>query len=67
MEIVKQLWAVIEGNTVINTVLWDGESKWSQPEGAMLVSLSDRPHVGIGWEYVNGEFVDNRPQPDGEP
>ena len=66
MEIVKQLWAVIEGNAVINTVLWDGESKWSPPEGAMLVSLSDHPHVGIGWEYVNGEFVDNRPQPDEE-
>jgi hypothetical protein len=58
-------WAVIDGGTVVNTVVWDGESDWTPPEGTILESLADWPHVGIGWTYnpkatVN-KFVDNRP------
>jgi len=62
------VWAVIDGDTVVNTVVWDGESDWTAPEGTILESLGDWPHVGIGWTYnpkatVN-KFVDNRPQED---
>jgi hypothetical protein len=61
----NQVWAVIHGDTVVNTVVWDGESPWSPPEGTILESLAEWPHVGIGWTYnpkatVN-KFVDNRP------
>ena len=57
----EAVWAVIDGDTVVNTVVWDGVSDWTPPEGTVLVSLADHPHVGIGWDYVDGEFVDNRP------
>jgi hypothetical protein len=58
-------WAVIDGDVVVNTVVWDGETAWCPPDGTILESLADWPHVGIGWSYnpkatVN-KFVDNRP------
>jgi hypothetical protein len=61
----EAVWAVIDGDTVVNTVVWDGESEWTPPEGTLLESLAEWPHVGIGWTYnpkatVN-KFVDNRP------
>ena len=55
------VWAVIDGDLVVNTVVWDGESDWTPPEGTELVSLAEHPHVGIGWDFVDGGFVDNRP------
>jgi hypothetical protein len=60
------VWAVIDGGLVVNTVVWDGVSAWSPPEGTALVCLADYPHVGIGWDYIDGEFVDNRPEPEDE-
>ena len=60
----EAVWAVIDGGLVVNTVVWDGESDWTPPEGTTLVSLADHPHVGIGWDFVDGEFVDNRPTED---
>jgi hypothetical protein len=57
----EAVWAVIDGDTVVNTVVWDGESDWTAPDGTILESLADWPHVGIGWTYTDGEFVDNRP------
>jgi hypothetical protein len=60
----EAVWAVIDGDTVVNTVVWDGQSDWTPPDGTTLVSLADFPHVGIGWDYVDGGFVDNRPVED---
>jgi hypothetical protein len=57
----EAVWAFIEGGTVVNAVVWDGVSALSLPDGLTMVSLADHPHVGIGWDYVDGEFVDNRP------
>ena len=54
-------WAVIRDGLVEAVVVWDGESAWTPPEGTILESLADWPHVGIGWTYTDGEFVDNRP------
>jgi len=58
-------WAVVRDGLVENTVVWDGESDWTPPDGTELVNLADWPHVGIGWTHnpkatVN-KFVDNRP------
>jgi hypothetical protein len=58
-------WAVIEGDTVINVIVWDGETRWTPPAGTIIEPLADYPQVGIGWTYnpkatVN-KFVDNRP------
>jgi hypothetical protein len=52
------MYAIIENNLVVNSVVADEafatEQGWVLlPEGA-----------GIGWSYVNGQFVDNRPVPD---
>ena len=60
------VYAVVADGVVTNTVVWDGESGWVPPDGTVLVSLADHPYVGIGWDYVDGEFVDNRPQPEDE-
>jgi hypothetical protein len=61
----EAVWAVIDGDTVVNTVVWDGESDWTAPDGTVLESLADWPHVGIGWTYNSkatvNKFVDNRP------
>lgn len=51
-------YAIIESGTVVNIAVSDPEYAASQgwialPEG-----------VQIGWSYINGEFVDNRPAPD---
>jgi hypothetical protein len=54
-------WGVIRDTLVEGVVVWDGESDWTPPEGTVLVSLADHPYVGIGWGYIDGEFVDNRP------
>jgi hypothetical protein len=54
-------YAVIEDTHVVNMVVWDGVTEWSPPDGDELVCIKDFPHVGIGWDYIDGEFVDNRP------
>ena len=62
----EQVWAVIHSGKVVNTVVWDGESAWSPPTGTTLVPLADYPQAGIGWDYTDGTFVDNRPTDDDE-
>jgi hypothetical protein len=57
----EAVWAVIKEGKVAATIVWDGESAWTPPERTALVCLADFPYVGIGWDYVDGEFVDNRP------
>ena len=52
---------VIKDNTVINTVVWDGVSDWTAPEGT-TVELAPA-HVGIGWSRVGGEWVAPEPPP----
>ena len=52
-------------STVVNVVVWDGVTDW--PHDEVVVDLTDWTGVGIGWDYVDGEFVDNRPEPEPEP
>ena len=53
-------YAIVVDGVVVNSVVWDGVTEYN-PEG-LLVDLSGLdPAPGIGWGYVNGEFVDNRP------
>ena len=56
--------AHILDNKVINISVWDGKSDWS-PEDAVLEIPEDTP-VGIGWDYVDGNFIDNRPKSEEE-
>lgn len=50
---------VIKDEQVINTVVWDGVSDWTPPEGT-TVELAPA-HVGIGWTRVGGEWVAPEP------
>ena len=63
-------YAVIDGDGLVtNVIVWDGVSDYSPAEGLTLVPLpftEDEDGVrrytgGIGWDFVDGEFVDNRP------
>jgi hypothetical protein len=53
----KKSYAHIKDNKVINTIVWDGESELSYADE--LVPLNG--NAGIDWDYIDGEFVDNRP------
>ena len=52
-------WAHIVDGKVVNVCLWDGVTLY-QPEDD-LVEIPDGSHAGIGWDYIDGKFVDNRP------
>lgn len=51
---------VIENGKVVNTIEVDSldfmPGLVAAPEG-----------TGIGWDYVNGQFIDNRPNPESPP
>jgi hypothetical protein len=59
---------VIDGK-VVNMSVWDGVQDYTPPDGATMVETphyldedgEPRATVGIGWDYVDGEFIDNRP------
>lgn len=50
-------YAVIENGKVINAVIADAD--YAAQQGWIALPES----AGIGWDYVNGQFVDNRPVP----
>lgn len=43
-------------NIVENVIVWDGESPWSPPAGYYMEPIGNSG-AGIGWSYVNGQFV----------
>ena len=51
-------YAIIENGKVINTVLADADVA---AERGWLPCSNE---AGIGWDYTNGQFVDNRPTPE---
>jgi hypothetical protein len=53
----EKTYAVIENKKVVNVILWDGESQIDSSED--LVELTN--NAGIGWDYIDGTFIDNRP------
>jgi len=54
---------IVDGK-VVNVSLWDGESDWTPAEE--VVEIPEGVTAGIDWDYVDGEFVDNRPVEDFE-
>ena len=50
--------AIIENGKVVNVVV--AEADFAAEQG--WVELTG--HAGIDWDYVNGQFVDNRPIPE---
>jgi hypothetical protein len=56
-----QHYAIIENGVVTNVVVWDGETSYN-PDGELVLIDGLTPEPGIGWDYINGEFIDNRPK-----
>ena len=49
---------ILDGK-VVNVSIWDGESEWTPDEE--IVEIPEETPAGIGWDYIDGQFVDNRP------
>ena len=61
------IYLVIKDNTVINTVVWDGESDWTAPEGT--TTMVAPAGVGIGWTKSGSNWIAPEPPalPEPEP
>jgi hypothetical protein len=55
-----QNFAVIEKGKIVNVVL--AEADYATEQGWVLIP--EESFAGIGWDYVDGQFVDNRPKPE---
>lgn len=64
-----QAYAHVVDGKVVSMSIWDGVQTYTPPDGASMVQAPHyvdddgqiRATVGIGWDWVDGEFVDNRP------
>jgi hypothetical protein len=59
-------WACVKDGKVDMVVRWDGVSKWPPSADYLMIDLTEHPQVSSGWDYVDGQFVDNRPEPEDE-
>jgi hypothetical protein len=50
---------IVDGK-VVNVSVWDGVTPYEPAEE--LVEIPDGITAGIDWDYVDGEFIDNRPK-----
>jgi hypothetical protein len=57
-------WACIVDGKVEKVVRWDGLTAWPPADDYLMVDLTGHPYVGVGWDYADGQFIDNRPEPD---
>lgn len=55
----NKTYAIIKQGKVTNVIVWDGESDWIYDGEAVEIIGAG----GIGWDYIEGEFIDNRPEP----
>ena len=58
------IYAQVENGKVTNTLVWDGSDDLNLSGDFILIADGDEPHAGmpgVGWDYVDGQFVDNRP------
>jgi hypothetical protein len=52
-------YALIENGKVTAVIVWDGVSPYKTQ--AEKIALPEDSPVGPNWDYINGEFIDNRP------
>lgn len=50
-------YAIVESGVVVNIVIWDGVAEWSPNPGQSAVEIKDGDEVGIGYSFIDGEFV----------
>ena len=58
---VEKRWACVKDGKVDMVIIWDGVQEWPPADTYTMVELADDSPVGPEWDYVGGEFVDNRP------
>jgi hypothetical protein len=63
---VEKRWACIRDGKVKQVIVWDGVQEWAPANTYTMVEIVDGVSAGIEWDYVDGEFVDNRPVEDFE-
>lgn len=44
-------YAIVQGATVVNVVVWDGVATWNPPVGTVAVQLDPSEWVDIGAQY----------------
>jgi hypothetical protein len=52
-------YALIEKGKVTAVIVWDGKTPYGTQ--AEKIALPEGSPVGPDWDYIDGEFVDNRP------
>jgi hypothetical protein len=57
-ENLKVMAHIVDG-VVVDVSLWDGVTKWKPLDE--IAEIPEGSGAGIGWDYIDGEFVDNRP------
>ena len=61
---VEKRWACIRDGKIEQVIVWDGVQDWAPAKTYTMVEIVEGVSAGIGWDYVDGEFVDNRPVED---
>lgn len=59
-QIIKR-WACVENGKVEMVVVWDGILAWPPADDYEMVEIAQDSPVSSGWDYVDGQFVDNLP------
>ena len=62
MSNIEKKWACVKDGKVELVIIWDGIEEWSPAADYEMIELSDESFAGVGWDYIDGEFVDNRPK-----
>lgn len=47
-------YAILEGNVVVNVIVWDGETLYPESDATRFIGETD---VGIGWSIVDDQWV----------
>jgi hypothetical protein len=57
------LYAVVNKETKIieNIIVWDGIDTNLVPENQEWINILENKNVGIGWSYIDGQFIDPNP------
>ena len=50
-------YAIVENGTVVNIVIWDGETDWTPDGGHTAIEINEKDVVAIGYTVANDEFV----------
>jgi len=59
----SMLYAVVNKETKIveNIIVWDGIDINLVPENQEWINILENKNVGIGWSYIDGQFIDPNP------